>query len=91
MAHDPERCKQIFALLSEYLDLELPPEACAEIESHMTDCAPCIEFAKSLKTTIALCRQHSPEVMPKPLSAEAQATLRSAWTQVLASGNNKSA
>ena len=49
MAHDPERCKQIFALLSEYLDLELPPEACSEIELHMTDCAPCIEFSESSK------------------------------------------
>ncbi len=84
MAHDPERCKQIFALLSEYLDLELPPEACAEIESHMTDCPPCIEFAESLKTTIALCRQHSAGVMPEPLSAEAKAKLQSAWQQVVA-------
>ncbi len=85
MAHDPERCKQIFALLSEHLDLELPVEACAEIESHITDCGPRIEFAESLKTTIALCREHSPGVMPQPLSAEAKATLQSAWQQVLAS------
>ena len=56
--------KRSSTLLSEYLDLELPPEACAEIESHMADCAPCIEFADSLKTTIALCRQHQPGVMP---------------------------
>ncbi len=40
MTHDPASCKRIFALLSEYFDLELPPEACAKIESHMTDCAP---------------------------------------------------
>ncbi len=85
MAHDPERCKEIFALLSEYLDLELPPEACAQIESHMADCAPCIEFAESLKTTIALCRQHQPGVMPQPLSENAKAKLQAAWQQVLAS------
>jgi anti-sigma factor RsiW len=82
VTHNPERCKEIFALLSEYLDLELPPEACAEVESHMADCGPCIEFAASLKTTIALCRQHQPGVMPQPLSNEAKVKLQTAWQQL---------
>jgi anti-sigma factor RsiW len=85
VAHDPERCREIFELLSEYLDLELPPEACAEIESHMADCAPCVEFAESLKKTIALCQEHQPGVMPLPLSEDAKTRLQAAWQQVLAS------
>jgi hypothetical protein len=85
VARDSQRCKEIFALLSEYLDMELPPAACAEIESHMADCAPCIEFAESLKKTVALCQEHRPGVIPQPLSAEAKATLRAAWQQVVAS------
>ena len=28
MEHNPESCKEVFELLSQYLDLELPPEAC---------------------------------------------------------------
>lgn len=35
MAHDSENCKEVFALLSEYLDFELPPQARAEIEQHL--------------------------------------------------------
>ncbi|HUD98644.1 MAG TPA: zf-HC2 domain-containing protein [Bryobacteraceae bacterium] len=42
-----EECQRIFAALSEYLDLELPPEACRELEAHLAGCAPCIEFAES--------------------------------------------
>jgi hypothetical protein len=32
-----EKCKEVFSLLSEYLNLELPPEACQEIETHLPD------------------------------------------------------
>ena len=35
-------CKEIFARLSEYLDAELPPDACADIEAHIAGCAPCV-------------------------------------------------
>jgi len=50
-------CKQIFAMLSEYLDQELPPTMCDQIGQHIEGCAPCVEFVKSLEKTIALCRE----------------------------------
>ena len=55
-----EKCKEIFSLLSEYLNLELPPEACQEIETHLAGCPPCIEFAESLRKTVELCRRYQP-------------------------------
>jgi anti-sigma factor RsiW len=84
MAHQPEDCKQVFALLSQYLDLELPPEACREIESHLAGCTPCEEFVESLRKTVALCRSYSPETLPSPLGAEARADLEQAWRKMLA-------
>ena len=76
-------CKEIFALLSEYLDLELPPDACRAIEEHIKDCPPCIEFAESLKKTIALCREHSPGEVPSPLSQESRSELEAAYRKML--------
>ena len=49
-----EKCKEVFSLLSEYLNLELPPDACQEIEAHLAGCPPCIEFAESLRKTVDL-------------------------------------
>jgi RNA polymerase sigma-70 factor (ECF subfamily) len=50
-------CKQIFALLSEYLDGQLPVKNCRELERHLKDCRPCIAYLESLKTTVeAWCR-----------------------------------
>ena len=81
--HD-ERCKEIFALLSEYLDLELPPDACREIEAHMAGCSPCIEFTETLRKTVDLCRHYDPAEMPAPLSGSAKEHLREAYEKMLA-------
>jgi RNA polymerase sigma-70 factor, ECF subfamily len=88
MEKRPENCEEVFALLSDYLNLELPPEACGEIESHMAGCDPCVEFAESLRKTVDLCREYQPSEMPAPLTEQAKADLEAAWQRLLA--NRKS-
>ena len=83
MGHNSENCREVFALLSEYLNLELPAEACKQIESHLAECPPCIEFAESLRKTIDLCRSYQSKVMPEPLSEQARAELENAWKRML--------
>jgi predicted anti-sigma-YlaC factor YlaD len=83
METHPETCQEVFALLSDYLDLELPPEACDQIEHHLAECSPCEEFAESLRKTVALCRTFEPRTMPAPLSAGARAELEQAWKKML--------
>jgi RNA polymerase sigma-70 factor (ECF subfamily) len=84
MPHAPDECRQIFATLSEYLNLELPPEACREMEAHLAACPPCIEFAESLRKTVALCHEYQPSEMPGPISEAARARLQEAWQRALA-------
>ena len=83
MSHAPDECKQIFATLSEYLDLELPPEACREMEAHLAGCPPCVEFAESLRKTVALCHEYRAGEMPGPISEAARARLQEAWHRAL--------
>jgi len=82
--HSPE-CKEIFALLSQYLDLELPADACRAIEEHIKDCPPCIEFAESLRKTVDLCRHYSTSEVQSPLSEEARSELEAAYRKMLKS------
>ena len=84
MPHGSEECKQIFATLSEYLDLELPPEACREMKAHLAGCPPCIEFAESLRKTVALCHEYQAREMSGPISQAARARLLEAWQRALA-------
>jgi anti-sigma factor RsiW len=77
-----ENCKEIFALLSDYLNLELPPQACREIEEHIAGCEPCVEFVESLRKTVAMCRDYRPAELPPPLSEKARAELQAAYEKM---------
>jgi anti-sigma factor RsiW len=76
-------CNTIFAMLSEYLDRELPPATCAELERHIRDCAPCIQFVDSLKKSIGLCREYKVDVEAPPLANAVKKTLREAYERML--------
>jgi len=51
--HGGPECVALFAKLSEYMDGELDPAVCAEVDGHMVDCAPCKEFLESLRRAVA--------------------------------------
>jgi len=87
MKHD-HNCEEVFSLLSDYLNLELPPEACHEVEAHLAGCDPCVEFAESLRKTVDLCRQYEPAEMPAPLTEQARGELEAAWHRLLESRNS---
>jgi RNA polymerase sigma-70 factor (ECF subfamily) len=77
----PERrCKQIFAMLSEYLDGELAAKNCRQLESHLKGCRPCIAYLQTLKTTVEACRRYQVGRIPVP-SKQVKAALRSAVQQ----------
>jgi hypothetical protein len=81
-----ESCKEIFAQLSDYLNLELPPDACAEIEKHLSGCAPCIDFLESLRKTVQLCREYHPAELPGKLGTQAREQLLEAYRKALTAG-----
>jgi len=76
---DTEKCREIFAMLSDYLNLELPADVCKEIEAHLAGCPPCIDFAESLRKTAELCRTYRPLEIPHPLANEARDQLLLAY------------
>jgi anti-sigma factor RsiW len=83
MLQHPESCQDIFALLSDYVDFELPLAVWGEVERHLADCAPCHEFVDRLRGTIALCRAYAPGALPSPLSDRARSELEFAWRNML--------
>lgn len=79
-----QNCKEVFAMLSAYLDQELPVESCQEIEQHLSGCGPCIEFVESLRKTIQLCRGYRPDQLPAPIQQAARDELFAAYQRMLA-------
>jgi anti-sigma factor RsiW len=82
--HHHGDCRELFGLLSEYLDAELPSSTCQEIEAHLADCPPCMEFLKSLKKSIELSHGCETEERPTPLGPAERQALADAYRQMLA-------
>jgi anti-sigma factor (TIGR02949 family) len=72
-------CQEVFALLSQYIDGELPDDLCQQMAEHIEDCPPCVEFLESLERTAKLCRQMKVEEGPGPLPADVRDSLRKAY------------
>jgi len=79
--HD-ENCKKMLAQLSEYLDLELSPDACKEMDAHMAGCEPCAAFTKPSQNH-RLCREYQPPELP-PIARNARQKLLEAYQNILA-------
>jgi anti-sigma factor (TIGR02949 family) len=80
-------CKQMFEMLSEYLDAELDSGACENLERHLADCPPCIDFINSLKRTVGACRSQSVSEAPTPLTPEQKARLLDAYLSATNASN----
>jgi anti-sigma factor RsiW len=77
-------CNEIFGLLSQYLDAELPEDMCRQIDAHISGCAPCVEFLESLKKSIEICHTYKNHERPGPLPAAAREELLTAYQKMMA-------
>jgi anti-sigma factor RsiW len=78
-----KECQSVFAMLSAYLDQELPAGTCDELDRHIQDCAPCVEFLESLRKSIAVGQTFAQNIERPPVPAELRNVLREAYIKSL--------
>lgn len=76
-------CSDVVALLSDYLDGELPADIRAVVDAHLAVCPSCRELARSLKLMIELCRELGRHPLPRPMMREERQRLWDAWLKSL--------
>lgn len=54
-------CQRLLHELSDYVDGELDPDLCAELERHLAECSNCRIVVNTLKKTIELYHDAEPE------------------------------
>jgi hypothetical protein len=70
-------CREIFENLSAYIDAELDPSLCEEIEKHMEGCNPCVAFLNTLKKTVVLYKYSGTEqAVPQEIHLDLHRFLR---------------
>ena len=67
--HDRAECLALLERLSPYLDGDLDPAGCREVEAHMENCAPCVAFLESLRRTVALLEKDPRPTLPEDVKA----------------------
>jgi len=81
--HRDPACLEVFARLSEFIDGDLSEMDLAEIEAHISDCPPCIDFLNSLKQCVAASNGLQSAAECPPIPTELEQKLRAAWTAAL--------
>jgi mycothiol system anti-sigma-R factor len=76
--HDPSEptCRQVFELLSDFVDGELSVKERESLGRHLDACPPCEEFLKTFETARSLCRESLLEKMPSELKDRLRSFLR---------------
>lgn len=59
-------CGDVLAVLSDYLDGDLAPDARARVEEHLRGCEGCARFGGEFRATVQALRDHLSARAPMP-------------------------
>jgi len=74
-----KKCAEYIGELNDYLDGDVSPELCEEIEKHIGQCEKCRIMVDTLKQTVTLCREGQRENLPPALEEKLNNILREKW------------
>jgi anti-sigma factor RsiW len=73
------RCEDLIQNLSDYIDGELDPELCSELEEHLKDCKNCRLMLDTMKMTVKLCKDGERRELPAGLNKKLNEQLARRW------------
>jgi anti-sigma factor RsiW len=79
-------CNQLLAQLNDYVDGDVAPGVCAELERHLAGCNPCQVVVDNIRQTITLYKAGQPYELPLQFRERLHQALRERWKQRAASG-----
>ena len=73
------KCDELLKLLGDYVDGQVDPGLCKELEGHLAGCDPCRVVIDNLRKTIRLYRENDVYELPADFSARLHSALREKW------------
>jgi RNA polymerase sigma-70 factor (ECF subfamily) len=73
------KCDELLALLSDYVDGDIPPGACADLEKHLAGCDPCQVVVDNIRKTITLYKAGEPYELPPEFQQRLHKLLEQQW------------
>ncbi len=72
-------CRKLLSELSNYIDHDIDPAICEQIEKHIDGCSPCQVFIETLRDTVRIFKENCPQ---KDVPEEAKKKLREKLKEV---------
>jgi len=69
-------CKELVDLMADYLEGQLDPDAARDLDRHLADCPPCLNFLKTYRATTHLIREVACAEIPPELGERLERFLR---------------
>jgi anti-sigma factor RsiW len=75
------KCDELLQLLSEYIDGDVDPAICDELDKHLADCDPCRVVVDNLRRTVRLYKQDKEFELPLIFRDRLHQALREKWKE----------
>lgn len=72
-------CDELLALLNQYVDGNVVPSVCKDLEAHLSQCNPCQVVVDNVRKTITLYRNDKPCDLPTEYQTRLHTALRQCW------------
>lgn len=73
------KCEELLKAINAYVDGEIDPAICNELQAHLEDCSPCRVVVDTLRQTITLYREGQPYELPAPCHQRLHQALQERW------------
>jgi len=80
------KCDELLALLNGYVDGDMAPGLCEELEKHLAGCNPCQVVVDNIRKTITLYKEGKPCELPLDFRERLHVALHERWKQTQMNG-----
>lgn len=75
------KCEELLALLNDYVDGDIDPAVCEDLEEHLAGCNPCQVVVDNIRKTITLYKGGELYEPPRPFRERLHRLLRERWKE----------
>ncbi|RMG54997.1 MAG: zf-HC2 domain-containing protein [Acidobacteria bacterium] len=75
------KCEELLALLNDYVDGDIDPAVCEDLEEHLAGCNPCQVVVDNIRKTITLYKSGELYEPSRPFRERLHRLLRERWKE----------
>ena len=83
------KCQELLKVLNEYVEGDIDPDVCHELEKHLAGCNPCKVVIDNIRKTISLYKNDQVYELPADFKQRLHTALQDKWKKQRKSPSDK--